>query len=166
MTTSRQKGANGENEAIAYLQGVVDKVYADVNKDRINRWGELTTVLFPPQLERNQVRPMVGGGGWAGKTQMFVPRGFDIKGIPWAAIEIKRQENVSGLSGWWKQCREAAAPGQVPILMWRVNRGKWNVRFRLPNVPVGKRRMEMTVDVSWETFAVWFEMRLRSDLGE
>lgn len=56
--------------------------------------------------------------------------GADILGIDGLAIEVKRQETLT-IDTWWRQvCRAADARHELPVLMYRQNRGKWN--FCLP----------------------------------
>lgn len=55
--------------------------------------------------------------------------GFDIVGLPWLALEVKRQETLH-LGQWWQQCL-AQAGGRVPVLAYRQNRMPWRVRMLL-----------------------------------
>lgn len=58
--------------------------------------------------------------------------GFDLVGIPWLALEVKRQENEA-LPDWWRQTVKQAdeAAGQIPFLLWRKNRSPWRARVRI-----------------------------------
>jgi hypothetical protein len=54
----------------------------------------------------------------------------DILAIPGLTIEVKRQETLN-VSAWWRQvCRASDNRGDIPVLMWRQNRTKW--QFGLP----------------------------------
>ena len=96
------KGASGEREAISVLQPIVTTIYTGYG-------------LEPPVLERNLEQTRGGG--------------YDINGLPWLALEIKRVE-VLALDKWWRQTTKQAAPDQVPCLMYRQNRKPW--RYQIP----------------------------------
>lgn len=134
---SRNKGANGEREVIRLLQPVVSKVCAACGKVEL-------------VLKRNY-------------TQRFASKQYDVEGVPWMALEVKRVENSSGLGSWWRQCLAATREGQTPVLFWRQNHGVWKVRMRTV-VLAGRKRVRATVDVSVETFLVWFEQRLLDEM--
>lgn len=134
---ARNKGANGEREVIGMLQPIVDKVYGEARR-------------AAPVLRRNQAQRYEGG--------------YDIEGLPWLALEVKRQENAGMLGSWWKQCLKGCRERQLPVLLWRVNYGQWNVRFR-PLLVVGSKKIRVTANVDIGTFLVYFEERLRMDLG-
>lgn len=138
--SSRVKGASGEREVIKIMQEIVDEVYAQMGRTA-------------PRLERRQV-----------SLGRFVRKGADIDGLPWASIEVKRQEDLRGLEGWWRQCTGACREGQIPILIWRVNNGKWTVRFK-PYLAIAKVRIRATVTVDIDTFLVYFRERLKYEIG-
>lgn len=102
----RNKGKAGEREAIGVLQPIVDRVYSSLGFES-------------PVLERNLSQTRGGG--------------YDLQGLPWLAVEVKRQESIQ-VNQWWNQTLRQAQEGQVPLLMWRVNRKPWNFRTRLPVV--------------------------------
>lgn len=95
---SRNKGANGELEFLKLLQPVVDAVLGV---------GEVV-------LARNLMQTRDGG--------------FDIAGLTWMALEVKRQEALS-LGVWWEQTMQQASGGRLPILAYRQNNKKWKVRM-------------------------------------
>ena len=134
---SRNKGARGELEVIAMLQPIVDKVCEET--------GHPSFVL-----RRNQ-------------DQRYAPKQYDLIGVPWVALEVKRVENQSGIGSWWRQTKEATKDGQIPILIYRPNHQKWKVRCRIP-ILAGITVIRATVNVDIETFLVWFEYFLKSKL--
>ena len=135
---SRNKGARGEREVIALLQPVVNKVCDAHGKVRL-------------ELKRNF-------------HQRFQPAQYDLDGLPWMAIEIKRCENLSGLGSWWAQVKRATRPGQVPVLIYRQNHGQWQVRTRLP-VRVGSKVVRLTINLAFADWLVWFELKLLEEIG-
>ena len=50
--------------------------------------------------------------------------GYDLNGIPWLAIEVKRQEKLC-LPAWWRQTINQTGDGQIPCLVYRQNRKPW-----------------------------------------
>jgi len=52
--------------------------------------------------------------------------GYDIVGLEWLAIEVKRQETLD-VENWWKQTLKQADDNQVPVLIYRQNRKAWNI---------------------------------------
>jgi hypothetical protein len=134
----KQKGAKGELQVRDLLQDVLDKVAADIG-------------VPAPVLQRNVLQSQEGGS--------------DLRGLPWLACEVKRVENLSGLPSWWRQCMNAAKPGQLPVLIYRQNFGPWNVRTYLP-IKVGPIVVRMTMNLSWLDFRVYFEQRARFELSK
>lgn len=119
---SRDKGQRGEREICKLLQPVVNEVYESKG-------------LLPPVLERNLMQTRNGG--------------FDIAGLDWIALEIKRHETLQ-IPAWWAQTKEQALVKQrsgggkgctagepqgqgsrpyerIPVLMYRKNRSPWRV---------------------------------------
>lgn len=135
---SRDKGGRGEREAITVLQPIVDKV---------------TEELGQPQflLERNT-------------KQRFAPKQYDLIGVPWVALEIKRHESLSGIEGWWRQVQEATNKNQTSVLMYRQNHQKWKFRIRVPVRVTDNVFVHMTVTTDTESFLCWFEQLLRAKL--
>lgn len=137
---SRNKGKRGEREIINALQPVVDRVCAEVGADAV-------------VLERNLLQAHSGG--------------CDVYGLEWLSMEVKRQENGSGLGSWWRQTLQQARADQTPVLVWRANRQPWRVRMRVPvrvGSGAGAKLVTMTVDVDWDSFLVYFETRVRYEL--
>lgn len=132
---SRNKGARGEREVIAILQPIVDSVCEETGQPRF-------------ELRRNP-------------TQRFKGKEYDVIGLPWIALEVKRQENLSGLGSWWKQTLDATRPGQTPVLVYRKNHSPWKVRMKVPVDIENRLNVMCVVDVDWDTFLFWFRQRLK-----
>ena len=96
----RNKGANAEREFVKILQPVVDRVFGS---------GQV-------MMARNLMQTRDGG--------------FDIAGLEWLALEIKRQETLS-LAAWWEQAVRQAGEDRVPVLAYRQNGKKWRVRMQV-----------------------------------
>lgn len=150
----RAKGQTGEREIANALNPIVLKLLA---KYRF----PLPQADKPP-IQRNQNQSAVGGA--------------DLVGTFGLAIEIKRQEALS-VNTWWKQCTtQAAAAGEVPVLIYRQNGKPWRVvtmgALNLPprteaipdssgNLPyratvLGARTSCARVEIDWPTFLEWF----------
>lgn len=137
---SREKGRRGEREIIDLLQPAVDDVCDAVGQPRF-------------QLRRNQ-------------DQRFAAKQYDVIGLPWLAIEVKRQENLSGIGSWWRQLKAATRDKQVPVLFYRQSHRPWRVRMNvLTAVVIGGPYVRMTVDISIDSFLVWFRQKLLAELG-
>jgi hypothetical protein len=138
---ARAKGQRGEREVVALLQPVVTKVYHAAG-------------LPAPELERNLMQSRKGG--------------YDIVGLDWFALEVKRHENLglSGIREWWEQCTRQAAEGQEAVLFYRPNRLHWLIKMYgyLCVGPNGGYRVRSPVTVDLPTFLMWFELRLTRDL--
>lgn len=130
------KGKAGEREAIKFLQPTINKVYEELGLEAV-------------QMFRNQNQSALGG--------------YDLDGLPWIALEIKRQEALS-FNAWWAQVTKAAKEGQVRVVMFRQNHKKW--RFLMPGWlhTGGSGHMETRVEVTKEAFLDWFEQRLRYEV--
>lgn len=126
------KGKAGEREAIKFLQPTINKVYGAMG-------------LEPIALFRNQNQSALGG--------------YDIDGLPWIALEIKRQEALN-FNAWWKQVSKAASADQVRVVMFRQNHKKW--RFLMPVWlhTGGTGHFEVRGEVTKEDFLEWFEQSL------
>ena len=96
---SRRKGATAELEIIGSLQLAIN--------DTVPASGIV--------LQRNLVQTREGG--------------YDVIGVPWLALEVKRHETLS-LGVWWQQALSQAC-GRVPVLAYRQNRTPWRVRMLL-----------------------------------
>jgi len=136
---SRDKGGRGEREVIALLQPVVDHVCGLLGVVRL-------------ELQRNP-------------RQRYAPKLYDLIGVPWIALEVKRVENLSGLGSWWRQTLAATREHQIPVLFYRQNHGKWNVRMRVPIKVSDTIHVRATVTVDAVTFQVWFQQLLLHHLS-
>lgn len=134
--SSKSKGKRGEYEGRDLIQKWATDVYAELG-------------LVPPVLQRN-VEQVRGGG-------------FDIVGIDWLALEIKRQETAH-LNAWWAQTLRQAGPGMLPVLMWRQNRSPWAFRVRMrclcgdPNKRMGIQ--EITADLTLAEAHLWLRQEI------
>lgn len=139
---SLNKGKRAERECVKILQPLVDKACAAAG-------------IATFSVERNLTQSRKGG--------------FDIAGIPWLALEVKHHETEQ-LSAWWEQAKRQAAEHQEPVLFHRKNHGKWKVRmFGYLNAAqrgVDGPRIRCPVDISLETFLVYFQVRLERSLTE
>jgi hypothetical protein len=137
----RVKGAKGEGEVMVELHQIMAEEYAKAN-------------LPLPEITR-------------GRT------GRDIRGISFLAPEIKRHEPMGGaveilptqLNAWWEQAKRQAGPNQMPALFWRRNYAPWKVRIYGYLELSERRRIKTPVDISMETFLIWFRERVRESLN-
>ena len=130
------KGKQGEREAIKYLQPIINDVCDAIEVSRV-------------ELYRNQNQSALGG--------------YDIDGLPWLAIEIKRQEALS-INTWWKQVNNARADNQVPLLMFRQNRKKWRFIINSHIHTGGSGFIEVRSELNADDFKRWFQARLKYEL--
>lgn len=126
------KGKAAEREAVKYLQPLVNEVYQSLDMD-------------PPELLRNQLQSAVGG--------------YDIIGLDWLALEIKRQETLQ-INKWWEQVNRAAAPDQVPVVMFRQNRQKWRFILNTWIHTGGSGHMKVRCEINEVDFKEWFKKTL------
>lgn len=174
IKTWRQKGKKGEYEVLDMLQPIVDKVYDEMKLPRV-------------ELRRN-----TNQSGFNRDSTTVEVSGFDVAGLDWLSLEIKRQEKLY-VTGAWMQCKEAAASKwkgivlrkpdgmegagemiyeRVPVLIWRMNREAWKVRmFGYLTCDGGLKfdegcggRIRCPVDIGIEAFLAWFEMKLRFEI--
>jgi hypothetical protein len=135
---AKNKGANAEREVAKILQPVVDKVYASFD-------------LESPAMKRNLEQTRGGG--------------YDLVGVDWLALEIKRQEQLS-VNTWWKQTLSQANEDQIPVLIYRQNKQKWKV-IMMGGVKVAPRKWKMVrMEVALEPFLRWFELKLKEELSK
>lgn len=122
------KGKQGERDAIKFLQPIVDRVYSELQQ-------------VAPQLFRNQNQSALGG--------------YDIDGLPWLALEIKRQEQLN-LNAWWNQVLKACGHSQTPVVMFRQNRKQWRFLTWGYLHTGGSGHMRARVELTKEDFLQWF----------
>ena len=140
---SRNKGQRGEREAAALLMTWAKEVV-----DYLRAGGQEVKDV---ELVRNLMQTRAGG--------------YDIEGLDWMALEVKRQETLN-VSGWWKQTLEQARDGQVPVLMYRQNGGKWTFKVR-QSIVISGIAVPVTLDFSLDVTnaANWFKCELLSRLS-
>lgn len=101
--------------------------------------------LPPLTVERNLQQSRAGG--------------YDLIGVDWLALEVKRHENLQ-VSQWWKQTLRQTGEGQVPMLMYRQNRTPWKFRAVLPVAHWGPHQnsvSRITADLSEEAAQLWVQ---------
>jgi hypothetical protein len=128
---AKQKGKRGEREVVKLLQPIVDRVFGERG-------------LEVPVLYRNQNQSFQGG--------------YDIDGIDWLALEVKRQETLN-INTWWKQTVRQASTKQVPVLIYKQNRMKWRI-VMFGFLDAGSVGVKCRVDISLEDFLIYFETRM------
>lgn len=144
---SIQKGKRAERQIASALNIVLERVALDLGVE-------------PARLSRNLSQTQIGG--------------FDLHGLDWAAIEIKHHKQVS-LGAWWAQtCRQAGcdltgAPlvgmsVREPVLLWKQHGGKWNARLAVHCEAGRGCHTRCVVNMDWETFLNWFELRVEVEL--
>lgn len=133
---ARRKGQNGEREVISLLQPIVDERYKTLSS------------LSAPDLERNQNQSNNGG--------------YDIIGLEWIALEIKRQEKEN-ISAWWAQTKKQAKPNQQPVLIYRANNQPWRVMLEVA-IYENNQLLVMPAQISLDNFLQWFKIKLTSNL--
>lgn len=135
----RSKGQRGEREVISLLQPIVDEVYKSAGKE-------------PPLLQRNLMQSDRGG--------------FDIVGLSWMALEVKRHENITQyhLDQFWEQAKRQAKGEQIPVLLYRKNNVAWRVQM-FGYLSAGKKKVRARVDISIKAFLTFFKTKLVEELS-
>src|SRR5699024_4186713 len=100
----------------------------------------------PPSVERNLMQTAKGG--------------YDLVGVDWLAVEVKRQETLN-VNGWWKQTLEQASEGQTPVLLYRKNRQPWRA---VTLVQLGERQIR--AEISLEDWLSWLYDALQAACKE
>jgi len=80
--------------------------------------------------------------------------GYDVVGIEWMALEVKRQETLD-VENWWKQTLKQAGDLKVPVLVYRQNRKAWQVVMW---GGVGGYGCRVTISM-WD-FIAWLKLEL------
>jgi hypothetical protein len=133
---AQSKGARGEREIVNLLQPVVTKIYSELGKE-------------PPILVRNSLQSRQGG--------------YDLLGLDWMALEIKRCETLN-IKSWTEQCLAQAGPGQTPILIYKQNNRSWKVMMYALLVPGGSTNLKVWCEIGLESFLAYFEYRLKHEV--
>ncbi|MCK5613717.1 hypothetical protein KAR91_68265 [Candidatus Pacearchaeota archaeon] len=128
---AKQKGKRGEREVVKIIQPIVDEVYGSFGME-------------PPQIFRNQNQSFQGG--------------YDLDGLDWLAIEVKRQETLS-IKKWWEQTLEQADKGQDPVLIYRQSRKKWRVMM-YGWLDCGVSGIMVPVDIGLAEFESYLRLKL------
>lgn len=127
---SRNKGAEGERVVLDWLRPVVNRVYG-------------------PQVElrrnSNHARRKEGRQ--------------DCVGLYWLSLEVKfyKAYTPAMIEGWWEQTQMQTEPGQLPVLVYGMNRRPWVVRTTVM-LPM---QVQATVDIDLPTFLRFFEALCR-----
>lgn len=135
---SLNKGKAGEREVIKLLQPIINRVYSEFEMEEQVR------------LQRNTLQSDQGG--------------FDIVGIDWLALEVKRQEQLN-INAWWIQCLQQAKLGQHPVLFFRQSRQQWRVMTWV-HMRLDKESEPLQVrgEIGLDAFLQFFERKLRAEL--
>jgi len=143
---AQNKGARAERQAIELLTPVVIEVYESFG-------------LEQPRLQRNTMQADGGGS--------------DIAGLEWMALEIKHQETLH-INQWWEQCVGQAKlrivngkeVRQEPVLMYKQNNVKWRVMMYGLLRTGGEQNIRCPVDITLESFLLYFRHKLIKELTE
>lgn len=159
---AKQKGKRGEREAVKVLQPAIDEVW---------KW-LYGTAEYNPEMD---AAPELKNGGmtdmqWDMRPQLFRNQnqsfegGYDIDGLPWLALEIKRCETLQ-LNKWWEQTVRQTGEGQTGVLMYRQSRKPWRIQM-MGSLMYNDELEECSarVDISLEDFLTWFKCRLLSEI--
>lgn len=87
--------------------------------------------------------------------------GYDVIGLDWMALEIKNCETLN-IPTWWNQVIKSCKADQEPILMYKSNRVKFRIMM-YGYLPIGLKKLRCPVDIPFDTFACWFEHRLKEE---
>lgn len=124
---ARGKGASGEREVKLILRSTLAPVYKSLN-------------LPLPDIERNLTQSRGGG--------------YDLVGLTWLALEVKRQERPN-LEAWWKQTLRQSAENQIPCLLHRANHQPWRARVLAPVVTQHIATPPLVIDLERHSFEEW-----------
>jgi hypothetical protein len=129
---AKNKGAGGEREL----------------RDLLEVWAHPVTTHL--QAQRVQLERTASAQSRAG--------GYDLAGLDWLAIEVKRVEVVA-LPSWWRQTLSQTKPDQLPFLAWRRNRTRWAFRVQVPH-----HGYLLVADFDEENARRWFQLELAQRL--
>lgn len=133
---ARGKGGSGEREVKIILRSILQPVY-------LHHGIEL------PEIERNLEQSRGGG--------------YDLKGLEWLAIEVKRQER-SNLNAWWQQTLKQTGSHQIPFLIHRANHQPWRVRTYVPVAINSGTMVWFTVDMERPEWTLWLQYEAHARL--
>ncbi len=133
----RNKGASGEREAINIIKERMRLVEARLADTGLHVKAASNDVM------RNSLQSRSGG--------------YDAHGIPIIALEIKRDEAMS-LDAMWAQAQRQAKNRELPVLMWRRNKGKWAIRtYGALTSIAGAPMMWVVCDLALSDFLDYYE---------
>lgn len=145
---ARNKGQRGEREAAALLMGW--------SKEVVQTMREYGVEVPDVELVRNLNQARVGSGG-----------SYDLIGLDWLALEVKRQETLN-VSAWWAQTVRQKQPGQIAFLMYRQNNRKWQFMVEIKSAHYGKPGSsavcELVVTMDEQQAKVWYNTQLWLEL--
>lgn len=133
----RNKGHKGELEVVQLLTAYARPVCEWMGRD-------------VPEFKRNVTQSQGGG--------------YDVVGLEWLAIEVKRVE-TEFQKKWWTQVLDAKGEAQVACLLFRRNRGSWRAMVELAT-PVGSRLITVHATLDVDQFKYWFQWQLASRLDK
>lgn len=132
----RQKGHNGEREVVRWLTELAEPVCVALGR-------------AVPVFERNIGQSRDGG--------------YDVKGLDWLGIEVKRVETDFQMQ-WWLQVLRSIEETQMPLLLYRKNRAPWRAMVRIPT-QIGDRLISFDATLDTVQFTAWFRWQLYSRLS-
>jgi hypothetical protein len=140
------KGQRAERAAIELLQPVVNDIYSSLGMEQV-------------KLQRNTMQADGGGS--------------DIAGLEWLALEIKHQETLH-INQWWDQCvgqvkhkvKNGIEYQQEPVLFYKQNNVKWRVMMYGLLTTGGNQNIRCPVDITMESFLLYFRHKLMKELTE
>ncbi len=135
---SKNKGANAEREVAKLFQPIMDKVYKEFG-------------MMAPEMKRNLEQTRGGG--------------YDLVGLDWLALEVKRCETLQ-LNKWWEQTLRQATVHQEPVLIYRQNNQKWKIVMFGGLKIVARKWLRVKVEVSLDDFKRYLENRIRHELQD
>lgn len=129
------KGKAAEREVVNILKPIIAEEYA-------------LRGLPPVDIKRNLSQTQNGG--------------YDIEGVDWLALEVKRQEQLN-LNGWWEQAVRQTKKGQTTVLIYRQNNCKWRVQM-LGMLSSETFEVRARVDIDLPSFLTFFRHRIKEEL--
>lgn len=74
----------------------------------------------------------------------------DLVGVPGWAVEVKRHAKATPatIASWWRQTVAQAGDGELPVLLYRVDRGEWRAVWPVA-VHLAQQHGEMWRGYEW-----------------
>lgn len=125
-----------------------EREVAALHNEKFQEWG-----FGQLELKRNLMQSMEGG--------------YDLVGLPFIALEVKRQEQYN-LPSWWEQTLRQCGSHQTPVLWYRRNRVAWRVRMESRIITPEGDWVSGLSDIDTEYYFNWLRATLRRkrQLGE